>query len=411
MTLFLFLIYILIGTAAGWGLQTYADQSLPLSVGGGAIVALFLGQLHLLATRSNGKIDALEGKIAKVEKQTTDVDQRIKVTEARTDAIETTVKHEFGERRDSLVAEMRQLEGLIERLSQSFEGRLEQVQASTNMPTVQEDAVLRAVKSALKNGRVDLHLQPIVSLPQRRVAFYEGFSRLRDADGSLIMPAEFLDAARRSNLMGMIDNMTLFRCVQIVRKLAERDRRVGVFCNVSASVLEDDEFFPNFLRYMEENRDLAGAMIFELRADRFETRSRKMRDNMDKLVNLGFRFSIDHAPGLAIDLPRLQDAGVRFVKMNANTLLNELLDPSGARPISSIQRRLEAEDVATIFSRYGVTLIAEKMEDEASVVEILAYDIPFGQGNIFGAPRPIKASLMEETAPPPAFIDRMANAG
>jgi cyclic-di-GMP phosphodiesterase TipF (flagellum assembly factor) len=410
MTTFLFLIYILIGAAAGWGLQAYAGQTLPLSVGGGAIITLFLGQLHLLATRSKAKIDAVESKIAKVEKQTTDVDQRMKVVEARTDAIETTVKHELSERRDALVAEMRQLEGLIERLSQSFEGRLQQTETDRHAPAVQEDAVLRAVKSALKDGRVDLHLQPIVSLPQRRVAFYEGFSRLRDADGSLIMPAEFLDAARRSNLMGLIDNMTLFRCVQIVRKLAERDRRVGVFCNISASVLEDEEFFPNFLRYMEENRDLDGAMIFELRADRFETRSRKMRQNMDQLVALGFRFSIDHAPGLAIDLPRLQDAGVRFVKMNGNTLLNELLDPAGARPISSIQRRLEAEDVATVFSRYGVTLIAEKMEDEASVVEILAYAIPFGQGNIFGAPRPIKASLMEETTPPPAFIDRIANA-
>lgn len=409
MTIFLFLIYILIGTAAGWGLQTYAGQTLPISIGGGVISTLILGQLHLLATRSTAKIEAVEGKIDQVQKQATDTYERMKVVEARTDAVETTVKHELNERRDALVAEMRQLEGLIERLSQSFEGHLQQSEPNTSKPTIQEDAVLRAVKAALKDGRVDLHLQPIVSLPQRRVAFYEGFTRLRAGDGSLIMPAEFLDAARRSNLMGLIDNMTLFRCVQIVRKLAERDRRVGVFCNISAAVLEDDEFFPNFLAYMEENRDLAGAMIFELRADRFETRSRKMRHNMDQLVSLGFRFSIDHASGLGIDLPRLQDAGVRFVKMNGNTLLNELLDPAGARPISSIQRRLEAEDVATIFSRYGVTLIAEKIEDEASVVEILAYDIPFGQGNIFGAPRPIKASLMEETTPPQAFIERIAN--
>jgi len=158
---------------------------------------------------------------------------------------------------------------------------------------------------------------------------------------------------------------------------------------------------------MEENRDLAGAVIFELRADRFETRSRKMRQSMDQLVALGFRFSIDHANGLEIDLPRLQDAGVRFVKMNGNELLNQLRDPNGARPICSIQRKLEGDDVAHVFSRYGVTLIAEKIEDEASVVEILAFDIPFGQGNIFGAPRPIKSSLMQETAPTEEFMQRV----
>jgi len=132
-----------------------------------------------------------------------------------------------------------------------------------------------------------------------------------------------------------------------------------------------------------------------------------MRQSMDQLVALGFRFSIDHASGLEIDLPRLQDAGVRFVKMNGNDLLNQLRDPTGPRPVCSIQRRLEGEDVSPVFTRYGVTLIAEKMEDEASVVEILAYDIPFGQGNIFGAPRPIKASLMQETAPPAEFLQRV----
>ena len=166
-----------------------------------------------------------------------------------------------------------------------------------------------------------------------------------------------------------------------------------------------------FLQFMTENRDLSGAVIFEIRADRFETRSRTMRDNMDRLTALGFRFSIDHATDLSLDLPRLQAAGVRFVKMNGTTLIDQLRDPHGARPVSSINRRVEGQEVSAVFSRYGVTMIAEKIEDEASVVEILEYDIPYGQGHIFGAPRPIKASLMEETAPPLALMERLSSFG
>jgi cyclic-di-GMP phosphodiesterase TipF (flagellum assembly factor) len=56
-------------------------------------------------------------------------------------------------------------------------------------------------------------------------------------------------------------------------------------------------------------------------------------------------------------------------------------------------------------------MVAEKMEDEASVVEILEYEIPYGQGHVFGAPRPIKASLMEETAPPREMVQRLTNFG
>ncbi|HAE95339.1 MAG TPA: diguanylate phosphodiesterase, partial [Hyphomonas atlantica] len=138
---------------------------------------------------------------------------------------------------------------------------------------------------------------------------------------------------------------------------------------------------------------------------------RTMRDNMDKLTALGFRFSIDHADSLALDLPRLQSAGIRFVKMNGTLLMDQLRDPAGPRPVSSINRRVDGEEVSAVFSRYGVTVVAEKIEDEASVIEILEYDIPYGQGHVFGAPRPIKSSLMEETAPPQELVQRLSNFG
>ena len=409
MTFVLFLLYVAIGSAAGYASLTVLELGLPLSVGAGIVTTAILSQIHVLVSTGNSKRE-LDDRLMAVERETRDSARRMDVVEARTEAVEETVKHELTERRDALVSEMKQLESLIDRLSRSFETRLAETSANAAVAP-QEDAILRDVRDALKDGRVDLHLQPIVSLPQRRVSFYEGFTRLRRPDGSLILPAEFLDAGRRANLMGQIDNFTLFRCVQIVRRLAERDRRVGVFCNIAASSLEDSTFFPMFLEFMTENRDLSGAVIFEIRADRFETRSRLMRDNMDKLTALGFRFSIDHAPDLGLDLPRLQSAGVRFVKMNGHALIDQLRDPAGPRPVSSINRRVDGEEVSAVFSRYGITMVAEKMEDEASVVEILEYQIPYGQGHVFGAPRPIKASLMEETAPPREMVQRLTNFG
>ncbi len=409
MTFLLFLLYMAAGGAAGYASATMLQLGLPLSVGAGVLTTAVFSQIHVLVSNGSSKRE-IDARMQAIEKENRDAERRMDVVEARTDVVEETVKHELTERRDALVSEMKQLESLIDRLSHSFESRLAET-SSAKIVAPQEDAILRDVRDALKDGRVDLHLQPIVSLPQRRVSFYEGFTRLRRPDGSLILPAEFLDAGRRANLMGQIDNFTLFRCVQIVRRLAERDRRVGVFCNIAASSLEDSTFFPFFLEFMTENRDLSGAVIFEIRADRFETRSRTMRDNMDKLTELGFRFSIDHAPDLGLDLPRLQSAGVRFVKMNGAALIDQLRDPAGPRPVSSINRRVDGEEVSAVFSRYGITVVAEKMEDEASVVEILEYEIPYGQGHVFGAPRPIKASLMEETAPPREMVQRMTNFG
>lgn len=409
MTFFMFLLYLAAGAGSGYGVFTYTSVGLPVSVAAGAITTAFLGLIHIVSAAASAS-KRLDERLEGVEKSVTEVGRTVKVLEARTEVVEQTVKQELTERRDALVNEMKQLEGLIDRLTRSFETKLAET-AGARQVSPREDAVLRDVRDALKDGRVDLHLQPIVSLPQRRVSFYEGFTRLRRADGSLILPADFLDAARRANLMGIIDNFTLFRCVQIVRRLAERDRRVGVFCNIASASLEDPTLFPLVLEFMTENRDLSGSVIFELRADRFESRSPAMRANMEKLTALGFRFSIDHAPGLGFDLPRLQSAGVRFVKMNGSQLIEQLRDPHGERPSSNINRRIDGNEVSPVMSRYGITLIAEKIEDEASVLEILEYEIPYGQGHVFGAPRPIKASLMEDTAPPKTLIDRLSNLG
>lgn len=410
MTFFLILLYLAAGAGTGYGLFTLTTAGLPLSIAGGAGLAAVLIQIHVLIRTSLTAKAAkqVEQRVEGFEREITDTARRMNVVEARADAIEETVKIELGERRDALVNEMRQLEGLIDKLTRSFETRLTDSAALARVQPV-EDAALRDVRDALKDGRVDLHLQPIVSLPQRRVTFYEGFTRLRRPDGSHVTPADFLDAARRANLMGIIDNFMLFRCVQIVRRLAERDRRVGVFCNISSISLEDPTFFPMFLSFMTENRDLSGSVIFEIRADRFEQRSPTMRANMDKLTALGFRFSIDHVMGIDLDLPRLQAAGVRFVKVNGSQLIDQLRDPHGPRPLTALNRKLTGGEVGAAFSRYGIMLIAEKIEDEASVVEILEYEIPFGQGHVFSAPRPIKSSLMEDTAPPRELIERLSN--
>ncbi len=404
---FMILLYALAGAGTAYAVNALIAMDWTISGVIGAVTFLALSQLHMALSRSarGRETDEQINDLARSQK---DVAERVDVLDARTNAVETTVKHELTERRDALVTEMKQLEGLIERLSRNFESRLEQTSHLNGRVTPVEDQILRTVREALAKGRVDLHLQPIVNLPQRRVCFYEGFSRLRHADGSLILPAEFMDAARRAKLLGVIDHWMLYRSVQIVRMLAERDRRIGVFCNISAESLED-EVFPAFLQFMRQNQDLSGALIFELEADRFEARSKVMRENMNRLSGLGFRFSIDNVETMSLDLPRLQDAGVRFVKMSGQKLLTELANGK-AQPVSMMNRKVVADEINALFQRYQIALIAEKMEDEASVVEILEHRIPYGQGHVFGSPRPIKSSLMQETTPPDGFIPPLANA-
>ncbi|MBU6319272.1 MAG: EAL domain-containing protein [Alphaproteobacteria bacterium] len=372
-----------------------------------AAACLAVMQLHMAVSRIGG--GEAEREVRKLKTEMRRLGARVAESEARTADLRVDLEREAAARRETIVTEMRGLEDAIGRLGRSFETRLQSIRLEASETRVDASGALDAVRDALRENRVDLHLQPIVNLPQRRVCFYEGYTRLRRADGKLIMPGEFLAAAERANLLGVIDNMLLFRCVQIVRRLSERDRRIGVFCNIAMASLEDENFFPPFLEFMKENRDLAGSMIFEIGVRAFRQRSDTASRNMGRLRDLGFRFSLDKGDGLIFDLPELQASGVRFVKVQGDRLLQELT-PGGERPISAVSREIAAEDVPAVFARYGVDLIAEKVESEKSVIEILEFAIPYGQGHVFGAPRPIKGSLLEETAPPPDFLRRVSQA-
>jgi cyclic-di-GMP phosphodiesterase TipF (flagellum assembly factor) len=191
--------------------------------------------------------------------------------------------------------------------------------------------------------------------------------------------------------------------VQIVRKLLKQDRRVGIFCNISLIALADDGFFPPFYEFMREHRDLAGSVIFEIAQAAYDARTSAEARAMGKLVDLGFRFSIDRVTSVELDLPDLERSGVRYVKIPVSVLTDQIVR-NGARPRSAITREIAAADLAAVFRRYGVDLIAERIESEDAVLEALDLDAPFGQGHLFGAPRAIKESLMEETAPPREFF-------
>ena len=401
----LLLTYITACIVGGAALHRYVGIDLTIAGLIAAAAGLACTQFHAVLTRSNSVKDR-EERFETLRNELKNLVKRVEETERRGDELREEFEREIADRRESLVTEMRGLETMISRMSDSFETRLSNVRQNGNMTNAAGSSALEAVRDALRQNRVDLHLQPIVTLPQRRVRFYEGFTRLRRADGEVIMPGEFLAEAESAGLLGVVDNMLLFRCVQIVRRLSERDRRVGVFCNVAMSSLEDETYFPQFLEFMRENQDLAGAMIFEIGVRNFNNRSNIAARNMSRLAELGFRFSLDKGEGLDFDLPELQSSGVRFVKVTGDRLLSELV-PGGQRPVSGIVRSIAPEDVSAVFMRYGVDLIAEKVEDEKSVIELLDFEIPFGQGHVFGAPRPIKGSLLEETAPPPEFIRRV----
>lgn len=60
--------------------------------------------------------------------------------------------------------------------------------------------LLSLIKEALQEDRIEMLLQPIVSLPQRKLRYFECFSRIRTSDNTIINPDDFLKIAEDHSL-------------------------------------------------------------------------------------------------------------------------------------------------------------------------------------------------------------------
>jgi cyclic-di-GMP phosphodiesterase TipF (flagellum assembly factor) len=298
-----------------------------------------------------------------------------------------------------IVAELQ----ILEKLMRGFAGASESIKAKPIVaaaPSLRQTEsggefdLLETIRTSLEQNRVDLYLQPIVGLPQRKVHFYEGLSRLRAGDGSLIVPAQYIKLAAPAGLMPAVDNLLLFRCVQIVRRLTQKQRDIGIFCNISGDTLVDGGFFPQFLEFMHRNRDLAGHIVFEFSQEATLNAGAQGESNLAYLASLGFALSMDQIDSPDLDFVKLKKLGFRHIKLRASTLTD-----------GSNRVQIAPEGLKKLLERHGLNLIAERVEDEHTVERLIAFGVDFAQGYLFGEPRAVrdeslKAMEQEPTAAP-----------
>ena len=376
----------------------------PVAILSAVVTFLFTQKMGLSFARRRDK-SLVAREFTQLRKITMDFEQRLNAAANRMEDISTQVDTAASAQGKKIVAELQVLETLM----RDFAGKISttaraqqtgiapaavmqtgrcQGTASAYVASIapQQNEMLETIRLSLEENRVDLYLQPIVSLPQRKLRYYEALSRLRALDSSVIMPAQYMKVAAPAGLMSVVDNLLLFRCVQVVRRLAQKTRDIVIFCNISGDTLADTEFFPQFLEYMQANRDLAGQIIFEFSQSAVLKAGPQGEKNLRFLSNLGFALSMDHVETLALDFLRLKAIGFSHIKVRASTLTQGMEGANAA---------VAAEDFKKLLSRHGLNLIAERVEEEKTLVQLLDYNVDYAQGFLFGEPRAVRDDALK----------------
>ncbi|ACL55742.1 EAL domain-containing protein [Methylobacterium nodulans] len=242
------------------------------------------------------------------------------------------------------------------------------------------------ILTALTEGGLEVHLQPIVSLPQRKVAFYEALARL-SVGGARLTPAEFMPTLERHGRTTELDRLMLARVTAISRQLAARGSAAAVAYALSPSSLFEPGFLRALGRLIEAHPELAGRLILAL-----PQRSLRSLDAEQAAALAALRerilLALDRAVDLRFDGPALAAQGIAYVKVPADLLLGR----------SAPGADLAAEDLAAALARVGLRLIAEGVERESDVPDLIDLDLPLAQGSVFSPPRVVRPEVL---SPPP----------
>jgi EAL domain-containing protein (putative c-di-GMP-specific phosphodiesterase class I) len=219
------------------------------------------------------------------------------------------------------------------------------------------------IARAVEDARLELFAQRIVGISKAAgdAPYYELMVRLRDEDGTLVPPSEFIPAAERYNVMVMVDRWVVNRAIDLLETCAKAGRRLPlVAVNLSGTSINDEDFL-EFVMTRLGNEEVAHALCFEITETAAVASLSKASLFMRELKARGCRFSLDDFGSGVSSFVYLKTLPVDFLKIDGHFVANVAHDAVDRSMVDAIARIGRAMQVATI---------AEKVES-AEVLEVL----------------------------------------
>jgi cyclic-di-GMP phosphodiesterase TipF (flagellum assembly factor) len=241
---------------------------------------------------------------------------------------------------------------------------------------------------AIEAERVDVYLEPIQGLDDRKPRHFEISVRLRDGNGTEIASPRALNALARANGLGpKLDAVKLPRVALVADRVRSNGRVSDVLTTLNGESLADQSFLDRLAGAFATERP-AGIVLAFSQAD-VRMFGRLHWETLATMAELGLRFAMEDVVDLDMDFEALRTCHFEFVKLDAGVFLSGLPAAGGAIP---------AADVCRYFSGLGMALVVGRIDDERLLARIVGFGVLLGQGTLFGGPRPVRQDVLSRAA-------------
>jgi diguanylate cyclase (GGDEF)-like protein/PAS domain S-box-containing protein len=242
---------------------------------------------------------------------------------------------------------------------------------------------LQRLQSALKENRFHLYQQVIVPAngPNGRGPAMEVFVRMRDEDGNDVPPTDFVRAAERYRLMGLVDRWVVQTTLAALGRgaLAVPDNR-SVAINISGQTLGDVQFLEFVVECLDSTGVTPGQVCFEITENAVIANMDHARRFVGVLHGMGCQFALDNFGSGVGSFSNLKNLPMDYLKIDGSFMRNLARDSVNQAMVTAMIKLARS---------LHFKVIAEQVEDDAAVDAARRMGVDFLQGYAIGKPEPL----------------------
>ena len=239
--------------------------------------------------------------------------------------------------------------------------------------------IVSDLKDAVTSNRFVLYFQPVVSLHGDTDERYEVFVRMKDKDGNIIQPNEFLPAAERTGMAQAIDRWILLNTINTLTKRWKAGKRTLFFVKLSATSLKDSSLMAWLKEQLKKFNVPKNSLIFEVKENVAVTSLKHTAELAKQLRDLNCGFALDDFGTGQNPFELLKHIPADFLKLERSFMENLFESEENQNAVKKITEMAMEMNKLTI---------AQHVQDATSLSVLWGIGINFIQGNFLQEPTP-----------------------
>jgi PAS domain S-box-containing protein/diguanylate cyclase (GGDEF)-like protein len=255
---------------------------------------------------------------------------------------------------------------------------VEKVTTDTSMQA-NDKIWVKYIKSALMENRFRLVQQPIASLMGQDKGMFDVLVRMIDESENEVLPAEFMRAAERNDLMKNIDRWVIGASIAF----SASRKSECIFLRVSKDTVLDKTLIPWLESQLRAVRIEPKRLCFQVSEELASQYLRQTKELAQHLAKLGFRFAIEHFGTGRDPLRLLGEIDAHFIKIDGSLMQGLSTNQVQQQRVRGLVEAAKKKKMETI---------AERVEDANTMAVLWQLGIEFIQGHFVNAPEDVTLS-------------------